>query len=84
MNLRFYLFVSGVNQGNELWRSVQDFLVLSQGCWSLPSIFTQTRWRHLVGVDDQANSGWFLFYWRFMVLWVMIVGFENTCTVSDK
>ena len=28
--------------------------------------------------------GWFLFYWGSMRLWVMDVGFENTCTVSGK
>ena len=29
-------------------------------------------------VDDKANGGWFL------LLWVIGVGFENTCTVSGK
>ena len=23
-----------------------------------------------------------MFYWRLMLLWMMVVGFENTCTVS--
>ena len=23
-----------------------------------------------------------MFYWRLMLLWMMAVGFENTCTVS--
>ena len=31
MNLRFYLFVSGVNQGNKEGRRVHDFSVLPQG-----------------------------------------------------
>ena len=29
-----------------------------------------------------ANGAWFLFCWRPMLLWVMGVGFGNTCTVS--
>ena len=40
MNLRFYLFVSGVNQVNEEGRLVQDFLVLPQGLGSFPSVFS--------------------------------------------
>ena len=41
-------------------------------------------------VDDKANSGWFLFYSKLMLLSVMGVGFKkgvgfkNTCTVSGK
>ena len=35
-----------------------------------------------VFVDDLASGVWFLFYWRPMPLWVMGVGFVNTCTVS--
>ena len=34
--------------------------------------------------DDKANRGWFLFYLRLMLPWVMGVGFVNTCTVSGK
>ena len=33
---------------------------------------------------DKVNSGWFLFYLRLMLPWVMGVGFVNTCTVSGK
>ena len=29
-------------------------------------------------------KGFFLFYWRVMLLRVMGVGFENTCAVSEK
>ena len=36
VKLRFYLFVSGINQGNEGERWVQDFLVLSEGARELP------------------------------------------------
>ena len=37
-----------------------------------------------VFVDDKANSGWFLFYWWLMLLWVICLEFENICTVSCK
>ena len=33
---------------------------------------------------DKASSGWFLFYLKLMLPWVMVVGFVNTCTVSGK
>ena len=48
MNIRFYLFVSGVNQENEEARRVQYFLVLPQGFESFHSIFSRARWRNLV------------------------------------
>ena len=52
MNVRFYLFVYVVDQGNEGWRQVQDFLIRERGgviqCM-------------LNVCDDQANGGWFLF-----------------------
>ena len=51
VNQRFYLFVSGVNQGNEEGRWVQDFLVLPQGFGSFPSVFLRARWRNLVRVE---------------------------------
>ena len=37
-----------------------------------------------VFVDDQVSGGWFLFYLGLMLLWVIGVGFDNTCTVSAK
>ena len=37
-----------------------------------------------VFVDDSVNGGWFLFCVRLMLLWVMGVGFNNTCAVSEK
>ena len=37
-----------------------------------------------VFVDDSANGGWFLLCVRLMLLWMMCVGFNNTCTVSEK
>ena len=41
MNQRFYFFVSGVNQGNEEGRRVQDFLVLPQGSGASPQSFCE-------------------------------------------
>ena len=39
MNIRFHLFVSGVNQGNEERRQVQDFLLFPQGSGASPQSF---------------------------------------------
>ena len=54
MNLRFYLFVSGVNQRNELRRRVQDFLVLFScaGVWQLPLSLFPKEVACGVPVDD--------------------------------
>ena len=41
MNLRFYLFVSGINQRNEGGRWVQNFLVLPQGLGACPQSFNE-------------------------------------------
>ena len=71
VNLSFYRFVSCV-----WWRRrAQVFLVLPRGFRSFPSVFF---------VDDKANGGWILFYWRLMLLWVIGVGFDNTSTLSVK
>ena len=51
MNLRFYLFTSGVNRGNEKERCVHDFLMLSQGFESFPSVFSRVRQTNLVLVE---------------------------------
>ena len=51
MNLRFDLFVSGVNQGNEGGRWVLDFRVLTQEFSSFPSGFSRERWHDLVRVE---------------------------------
>ena len=32
----------------------------------------------------KANGGWFLVYWGLILLWVMSVEFEYTCTISGK
>ena len=41
MNLRFYLFVPGVNERNAGGRLVQDFLVLPRGFGSFPQSFCE-------------------------------------------
>ena len=46
--LRFHLFVSDVNQKNEVEGWIQDCLVLPQGCESFPSGFPRVRWFNLV------------------------------------
>ena len=83
VNLSFYLLFL-LFEGR---RRVQDFLVLPQEFGSFPSVLWRAGWRNLVCgvfVDDKVNGGWFLFYWRLMLLWVMVVGFENIYTVSGK
>ena len=49
---------------------------------------TYRGWRNLVRVEYllivKANGGWFLVYWGLILLWVMSVEFEYTCTISGK
>ena len=73
MSLRFYLFVSGVDQRNEGKKWVQEFLVFPQGFWSFSSLISRARWCDLVR-----------FNWRLVLLCVIGVGFERTCIVSGK
>ena len=40
-----FLF-SGVKQGNERERLVQNFLVLTQGFRSFPTVFSRAKWRN--------------------------------------
>ena len=56
--------------------------MLPQGFGSFPSVLSRARCRNLVLVECFYNGVWFLSYWRPMSLWVMGVGFGNTCTVS--
>ena len=85
MNRRFYLFVSGVNQGIEGGRSVRNFLVLPQGFGSFPEVFSPSKQPNLVlGECLQIMISWFLLYLRMMLLWVMDVVFNYTCTVLGK
>ena len=51
VNLKFYLFVPGVNQGIEEGRWFQDFLVLPQDFGSFPLTFSRARWRNLVRME---------------------------------
>ena len=50
-DLRFHLFVSGVNQRNESGRWVQDFFVSPRGSGSFSSVVSPARWCHLVRVE---------------------------------
>ena len=80
VNIRFYLFLSGVNQKDEGGRWVQDFLVTPvflRVSWCIQCVWSVCRW---------LSHWWlfFLFCWRLMLLWMMGVGFENTCAVSRK
>ena len=80
VNPRYYLFVSGVSQGNQERRWEKG---------SFPSELLRVRWHNLVCVcivfvDDETNGDWFLLYWGLVRLWVMSVAFENTYTVSGK
>ena len=78
------LFVfSGVKQGNERGRLVQNFLVLTQGFGSFPTVFSQGKWRNFARVECLWMNGcWFLFCCKLMLLWLMGFGFENTDTFS--
>ena len=86
VNPRYYLFVSGVSQGNQERRWEKG---------SFPSELPRVRWHNLVCVcvcvcvcivfvDDETNGDWFLLYWGLVRLRVMGVAFENTYTVSGK
>ena len=45
-----FLF-SGVKQGNERGRLVQNFLVLTQGFGSFPTVFSRAKWRNFARVE---------------------------------
>ena len=51
VNLRFYIFASGVNQRNERGKWVQNFLVFPLGFGSFPRVFSRALWRNLVRVE---------------------------------
>ena len=75
---------SAIDQG-KAGRWVHDFLLLPQGLERFPSDLPQARWHNLVCVICRwLSQWWLLFYWGLMFLWVMGVGFKNTCTVSGK
>ena len=76
-------FVSCVNQGNERGKCVQN--CVAPGVWKLPHSLEVAQFSACgVLVDLQANDGQFLPCWKLILLWVMGVGFENTCSVSGK
>ena len=62
------------------------FSCVTPGVWELSFHFITIEVAEYsvcgVSVDDLANGIWFLFHWKPMLLWVMEVGFGNTCTVS--
>ena len=77
VNLRFYLFIFGINQVEQGREVIPRFPVVTPVVWELPlrpitSVWSVCRWL--------ANGGWFLFCCR----WMMGVGFENTCIGSGK
>ena len=53
--------------------------------WELPQVLFASEVVYIsacgVFVNDLTNYGWFFFYCKLMVLWLMGVGFENTCTL---
>ena len=65
VNIKFYLFVSGINQVE--WER---------------EVSRPRGWR--ASTQTYRECGWFLFYCELMLLWVMVVGFDNTCTVFGK
>ena len=86
--LKFYLSLSRFNQV-ECGREMSPrFPCATPGVWELllrPNANKVAQFSVcIVFVDDEANGGWFLFYWKLMLLWVMGVGLENTCIVSGK
>ena len=86
VNLRFYLFVHGVNQNNERGRWVQGFLVLPQRFGASLSLFASEMaylvcvevggwcYSELMLLEVDAIGGWS--YWRLMLL-------EVDATLSD-
>ena len=66
-------------------RWVQDILLSPQGFESFHSDLPRAWWRVCrVFAEIKSMVACFCFNWRFMLLWVMGVGFDNTCTVSGK
>ena len=90
-DLRFPLFVCGVNKKNEGSRWVQDLLVLPEGCRGFPSVVSRVRWCNLMRVECllviKKMMVVFFFYWRLMSRWVVNVsrvvpgqyGFRSWC-----
>ena len=78
---KVFHFLSDVNQGNEGENAVSVVQKIPLSLfWSKLAQLNACD----VFVDDQGNDGWFLFYQRLILLWVIGVVRENTCTVSGK
>ena len=88
MNLRFYLSISGFNQGNEEGRWVPNILVLPQWFGSFSSVFQGESWYNLVCmecleiikpmlVDLRSTGGWSYSGW-----WVW-VECKNICSFRE-
>ena len=58
------------------------FSCVTSGVGSCSLDLPQVGWCSLKYMEDLANNGWFSFCLGLVVLWLMGVGFENTCTVS--
>ena len=72
---------------NKKGRWVQGSLLSPQGFESFHSDLPRARWFNIVyvwSVCRWLSQWWFLFYCGLMLLWVMGVGFDNTCAVSGK
>ena len=86
MNLRFYLFVSGVNERNGGRGGEFKISLPYPGSLGAFSQFYRERGGRIYCLWSdcrfKANGVWLLFYWKLMPLWVMGVGFGNTCTVT--
>ena len=78
----FLVLIKGMAGGEVSLR----FPCVTPGVWELFLSFIAREVAEFsacwVFVDDEVNGVWVLFYWRPMPLWVMRVGFGNTCTVS--
>ena len=79
----FLVLIKGVRSESE-----SKISFISTGVWELPLRTSKSKVAWFRGcrvfVDDKGTSDWFRFCWGLMLLWVMGVGFENTCTVSEK
>ena len=62
-----FLF-SGVKQGNERERLVQNFLVLTQGFRSFPTVFSRAKWRNFALME---------------CLWVIKPMFVDFCSIAS-
>ena len=70
---------------NKERRWVQNFILLPQGFESFYLGLPRAKWCNLVCVSKRLSKCWLVFVLLgLMILWVMGVGFYNTCIVSRK